>query len=117
MEAFYADECGPFHPGKIAPRPGLLALGRVPIRTSDLDMHSHVNNTRIAQWILDSVPARAHVEQQVKSYEVDFLAEMHAGETIAIESGPLGEGIWHFQGRREGDGKIVFTARVGVAAR
>ena len=116
-DAFYDRERGAFEPGKIAPRPGLTRLARFPIRTSDLDMHAHVNNTRIAQWILDAVPPEAHKQQRVHSYEVDFLAEMHGGESIAIEAGPLGDGKWHFQGRREGDSKVVFAARVGIGPR
>ena len=114
---FYSGERGPYDPEKILPRLGLLPLARFPIRTSDLDMHAHVNNTRIGQWLFDAVPAQAHEQQCIDSYEVDFQAEMHAGETISLEAGPLGEGKWHFQGRRQEDGKIVFAARVGTTPR
>ncbi len=106
--AFHAGERGPDEPEKIAARPGLPVLARFPIRTSDLDMHAHVNNTRVGQWLSDALP----IQGRIRSYEVDFQAEMHARETIAVESGPLGEGRWHFQGRREEDGKVVFAARV-----
>ena len=114
---FYVSERGPHDPEKIAPRPGHPQLARFTIRTSDLDMHAHVNNTRIGQWLFDAVPAQAHDQQRIHSYEVEFLAEMHARETISVEAGPLGEGKWHFQGRREEDGKVVFTARVGTVPR
>jgi len=114
---FYPDERGPHDPEKIAPIPGLPQLARFPIRTSDLDMHAHVNNTRIGQWLYDAVPAQAHQQQRIHGYEVDFQAEMHARETILIEAGPLGEGKWHFQGRREEDAKIVFAARVHTLPR
>lgn len=115
--AFHRGERGPHDPEKLAARPGLPQLARVPIRTGDLDMHAHVNNTRIGQWLTDAVPAAVHQTQRIASYEVDFQAEMHARETIAVEAGPLGEGRWHFQGRREEDGKIVFVARVGTRPR
>lgn len=114
---FYTNECGPHQPEKLSPRPGLPTLARFPIRTSDLDMHAHVNNTRIGQWICDAVPAQAHQQQQIQTYEVDFQAEMRAHETIAVEAGPLGDGRWHFQGRREEDAKIVFAARVATVPR
>ena len=114
---FYSQERGPYDPEKISARPGLASLARFPIRTSDLDMHAHVNNTRIGQWLCDAVPAQAHEQQRIHSYEVDFQAEMHARETISVEAGPLGEGRWHFQGRREQDDKIVFAARVGTLSR
>lgn len=114
---FYQDERGPHDPLKIAAQPALPQLARFPIRTSDLDMHAHVNNTRIGQWIGDSVPLQAHDLQRIHTYEVDFQAEMHAGETIGVEAGPLPDGKWHFQGRREGDERTVFAARVGTRAR
>lgn len=114
---FRADGQGKLEPGKIAPREGLPSLARYSIRYSDLDLYSHVNNTRYAQWIVDSVPARAHEVQTLRSYEVDFLAEVLAQDTVSIEAGPVAEGRWHFQGRREGDGKVMFTALLGVAGR
>lgn len=114
---FFTGERGPHNPVKILGREGLPRLASFAIRTSDLDMHAHVNNTRIGQWITDAVPAQAHEQQRIHHYEVDFQAEMHAGETIDLEAGPLGEGNWHFQGRRQEDGRIVFAARVGTLPR
>lgn len=116
-EDFYREGRGPHDPAKIAPRPGLPTLASFAIRTSDLDMHSHVNNTRIGQWLGDAVPFEAHEQQRIESYEVDFQAEMHAGETIAVEAAAVGDGRWHFQGRRRGDERIVFAARVGTTRR
>ena len=116
-QAFYGAERGPHDPEKIPARQGLPQLARFTIRASDLDMHAHVNNTRIGQWLFDAVPTQAHEQQRIHSYEVDFQAEMLARESIAIEAGPLGEGKWHFNGRREEDGKVVFTARVATAFR
>jgi len=110
-ESFYPGERGPDDPQRIAARPGLPALAQIPIRASDLDMHGHVNNTRVGQWLFDTLPS-AH---RISDYEVDFQSEMHFRETIAVEAGPLGEGRWHLQGRRADDGKIVFAARVGTA--
>lgn len=114
---FSSAEQGPHDPQKLAPQPGLPTLARFPIRTSDLDMHAHVNNTRIGQWLCDAVPGEAYRQQRIVSYEVDFQAEMHAHQTIAIEAGPLRDGKWHFQGRREEDSKVVFVARVGSLLR
>jgi medium-chain acyl-[acyl-carrier-protein] hydrolase len=110
----YHAERGPHDPERIAARVGLHSLCRFPIRSSDLDMHGHVNNTRIGQWLFDAVPAQAHQEQCIEGYEVDFQAEMRASETIQVETLPLGDGKWHFQGRREEDDKVVFTARVST---
>jgi acyl-ACP thioesterase len=116
-EMFYTLERGRFDPQKIVAVQALPRLAVFAIRTSDLDMHSHVNNIRIAQWITDALPGQAHLTQRLRSYEVDFLAEMHGGETIAIEAGRLPDGRWHFQGRRVEDGKVTFAARAASVAR
>ncbi len=114
---FRTDARGSLDPAKIPPREQLPALARFAIRYTDLDMYSHVNNTRYGQWIMDAVPAKAHETQALRSYQVEFLAEVRAEDTVSIEAGPLGEGVWHFQGRREGDGKVVFTARAEVVVK
>lgn len=112
---FRADGRGPLDPGRIPPREHLPVLARFSIRYTDLDMYSHVNNTRFGQWIMDAVPPSAHESQTLCGYEVDFLAEVRAQDRVAIEAGPEGAGLWHFQGRREGDDKVVFTALLEVA--
>lgn len=112
---FRVDGRGSLDPGKIPPRENLPSLARYSIRYTDLDLYSHVNNTKFGQWIVDAVPPRVHEEQSLRSYDVDFLVEVRAQDTVSIEAGPATEGLWHFQGRREGDGKVVFTALLGVA--
>ena len=103
-------------PEKIPPRTDLASLATFRVRNSDLDLNGHVNNTRYAQWILDSVPD-AH--GALREYEVNFLAETNVGDAIVIErcaiapseASPL---RWQYQGRRDTEGKPVFVARLGV---
>ena len=107
-------------PAKIAARDDLAPLARFEVRNSDLDVNGHVNNIHYAQWILDATPAGAHRTHEVADYEVNFLAETRVGDEIAIEgelasADPVG-GLG-FQGRRTGDGKIAFTARLQARPR
>ena len=100
-------------PARIAPADDLAPLARFRVQTSDLDANGHVNNVRYAQWILDAAPSAAHQTHVVGDYEVNFLAETSDGDEVIIEwdgarSSP------RFQGRREGDGRIVFVARLQV---
>jgi medium-chain acyl-[acyl-carrier-protein] hydrolase len=96
-----------FEAAKLPPREGLEKLAVFEVRRSDLDLNGHVNNTRYAQWVLDA--ARETVaEDQLRVYEVNFLAETFPGDAVAVEAAG-----GFFQGRRVGDGKVVFTAQLG----
>jgi acyl-ACP thioesterase len=106
-------------PEKIAVRPGLAETARFPVRNSDLDVNGHVNNTRYAQWILDSTPLEAQRTRRVDRYEVNFLAEIQVGDAVAIEGAPPeassgAEWLLRFQGRRLSDGAHAFAAVLGV---
>lgn len=90
-----------FQPVRIEPFESGPELSRVLVRPSELDLNGHVNNVRYAAWILD-------VARPAGRYEINFLAELGLGEQVAIEGGPSGV----FQGRRLGDGRVVFTARL-----
>ena len=103
---------GPLLPEKIPVLAGLTPLATFATRNSDLDFHGHVNNTRYAQWILDSLPPEAHTQHEVGAYQVSFLAEVREGESIEIQSQRLADQRLHFQGWRSADQKVVFTARV-----
>ena len=76
-----------FTPEKIAVSDGLAEVARFSVRNSDLDVNGHVNNTRYAQWILDSTPPEAHRAWRVERYHC--LAEIQVGDAVAIEAAPL----------------------------
>ena len=108
-----------FTPEKIALREDLAEATQFRVRNSDLDMNGHVNNTRYAQWILDSASPEADRTRRVVGYEVNFLSEIQVGDAVAIDSAPpealsSGETALHFQGRRLSDGAQAFAAVLGV---
>ena len=95
----------------------LSPLIQFAVRNSDLDMNGHVNNTRYAQWILDSIPMHMHETYTLKTYEVNFLAETHNHDRVIIKGQRVSEieptqKIFHFEGQRVSDGKIIFASRV-----
>jgi acyl-ACP thioesterase len=100
-------------PGKIPPDPKARDLAEFEVRNSDLDLNDHVNNTKYAQWVLDAVSLDAVKSVDVYEYEINFLAETKKGDLITVQQSP-GEAI-QFQGLRKADGKIVFTARMGLS--
>jgi acyl-ACP thioesterase len=99
-------------PKKLQVSKGLLKLTDFQVRTTDLDMNGHVNNTRFAQWVLDSLPLEAHEAHQLRSYEINFLAEARYRDRISIQA-PVGRADHFFQGHRYGDDKLLFVAKLG----
>lgn len=123
VDDMFAGTCGTealdINPQKLPARDGLSPLATFDVRYSDLDVNGHVNNTRYAEWVMDALPASIHRGHVVDDYEVNFLAETGVGDRIAIEwdgGEDAGTGApFHVQGRREGDGKVAFTARVSLS--
>jgi acyl-ACP thioesterase len=88
------------------------------VRNSDLDMNEHVNNTRYVQWILDSIPREWHRHFVLHEYEVNFLAETHAGDKVDIMMSPqrpheTGPYAVQFLGLREK--RPVFSAEMKIS--
>ncbi len=83
------------------------------VRNSDLDLNGHVNNTKYAEWVLDAIPFELHKDHLIESYEVNFIAETHAGDEIDVAGWELGsDSKFQFQGLRKSDQKSVFTSRL-----
>lgn len=91
------------------------------VRNSDIDLNQHVNNTKYAQWILDSIPMNLLVEgPKLHEYQVNFLAEAKSEDVIQIQKvveEPVQDSkrIIQFQGVRTADQKLIFTAQLHIA--
>ena len=99
-----------------------LDLAQFEVRNSDIDLNNHVNNTRYAQWILDAIPIDVlRTGAELKSYEVNFLAETKTGDFVKVQKGlhdavDGSASVIQFQGLRAADLKPVFTAVMRVLA-
>lgn len=101
---------------KIILQKELKELARFNVRNSDLDLNGHVNNTRYAQWILDSLPEQNLRDFKLQEYEINFIAETKSGDVIDIFGGALSDDRFQFQGVRTSDGKTVFAATMKASA-
>jgi acyl-ACP thioesterase len=103
---------------KIAVRNDLKPAATFQVRNSDLDVNGHVNNTRYAQWILDSMTPEELAAWRIDGYEVNFLSETGVGDTIEIARGEMEQAgpssCCQFQGRRATETKAVFAAGLSV---
>ena len=53
---------------------------------SDIDMNQHVNNTKYVQWAMDCIPFEFQKQHALREISVNFLSEVHIGESYFIES-------------------------------
>ena len=88
-------------------------LGAHRVAYSDIDPMGHVNNIKYTQWVLDSIPYRQALGLLGGEVEVNFLSELHPGDTVSIEQGAEtqanGEAV--FLVRAVEDGRAAFAAR------
>jgi acyl-ACP thioesterase len=107
-------------PAKIPLATETVDLAQFEVRNSDIDLNQHVNNTRYAQWVLDSLPIE-NLRQgiQLHQYEVNFLSETKTGDVVSVQRardeqsvGP--SDLVQFQGVRVKDGKLAFTTQLLV---
>lgn len=105
-------------PEKISTDGNYQEVSRFSVRNSDLDMNDHVNNTKYAQWVLDSLPIETLRGQvHLHGYEVNFLAEAKLGDEIVLRSFHAGSdsnelSSTHFQGIRASDQRPIFSVRL-----
>lgn len=107
---------------RLSVRDDLSARTTFEVRNSDLDVNGHVNNTRYAQWLTDTMTAEELTRHDIVEYDVNFLAETSLGDIIVIESedgSADGNGIITraYQGRRQGEDKPAFVQRVVLKKR
>lgn len=106
------------HPEKINLEKETVDLAQFEVRNSDIDINNHVNNTRYAQWILDSIPIETlRAGTFLHQYEINFLAETKMGDVIKVQKGQQDQSqnersVIYFQGVRSVDQKAVFSARM-----
>jgi len=67
-------------------------------RYSDMDMHSHVNNTKYIEWILDLIPYEAMKAKEIDGLQVSFASEVNFGDEIHIMGAVEGEDRYYFEG-------------------
>lgn len=107
---------------RVLPRSDLGEIARFEVRNSDLDVNGHVNNTRYAQWVIDTLTLDEMARYAVTEYDVNFLAETRVGDTVIIESAP-GEAaedgtiVRPYQGRKTSEDKPAFTAQLKLRPR
>ena len=81
---------------------------------SEVDLVGHVNNARYVEWIADCFPLEQYRDQRIEWMQVNYLAEVKAGERVALSAAPSTEDAqrWMVEGSNLTSGARSFEAAV-----
>ncbi|NOU18943.1 MAG: hypothetical protein HOO91_15415 [Bacteroidales bacterium] len=68
-----------------------LRVDNLVVRTSDIDLNNHVNNTRYIEWAYNMFSLDYHKVNLLKVVEVNFLAEGKENNNLSVELYQLSE--------------------------
>jgi len=51
---------------------------------SDLDLHSHVNNAKYIEWVLNGYPLKRHREQWIRYFKIQYISETLYGDDVSL---------------------------------
>ena len=100
----HEEDCGLAFSPRTPSNAPLKPLGVRRIQKSDIDINGHVNNSRYADFVYDTLPCNG-----ISVMDISYLHQCFAGEDLSLAGTPL-EGGYALAG--ETGGRIVFTARV-----
>ena len=60
---------------------------KITVSEKEIDVNGHVNNIWYADWIMKALPQSIREERKITSFEINYLSEVFANETIGIELG------------------------------
>ena len=61
------------------------------VNHGDLDQNGHVSNIRYVEWMLNGLPLEFHQAREIKSLDVNYLAEARHGQSVSIHRSALDE--------------------------
>lgn len=71
--------------GKIDFQHDLKPIGNHVVKLSDLDIVNHANSVKYLEWCLDCIDLEIIKNQQIKSFEMNYLKELSLGDIAEIK--------------------------------
>ena len=68
----------------------LLYSSEVKTSEKEIDINGHINNVWYAQWFMNAIPQDLKDEKDITCFEINYLAEVFANETLNVEIGNAG---------------------------
>ena len=67
---------------------------------TELDVNSHMNNTRYLDWVMDLLPAQFHREHALREFTISFINEARLDEQVDLSYQLDPDGTLHVEGTR-----------------
>lgn len=112
VEVVPGQEPLPFAKGKLPQLHEVTYEQHMPVRWHDIDLNRHVTNTRLLQWVLETLPSKILEKQELKEVDIIFKAESTLGDTVIATAAPADDqaGFLHKLASTE-TGKELVQAR------
>jgi acyl-ACP thioesterase len=78
---------------------------------SDIDINGHVNSIKYIEHILDLFPLDTYRTRQLKRFEVAYVAEGYAGDTLLFYRQEVGEKEYDIEIRKD-DGTVLVRSKM-----
>lgn len=100
---------------KITPENGLEEKFTARAGYSMVDLLGHVNNTRYIDWVMDCFDFDHYASQQLAWLQINYNAEVRAGETVRMLAGPrqTDSSTWLVVGEKPETGEHAFEVETG----
>jgi acyl-ACP thioesterase len=81
-----------------------------PMRYSETDINGHVNNIHYADFACDALHMERHGQGKfVRQFQIGYVGECHAGETIVIDTAVRGDELFARGGGQDGKERFDFA--------
>lgn len=89
-------------------------LYRSTVKTSEkeVDINGHINNVWYAKWFIEALPDTIKNENSISSFEINYLLEVFANESLDIETGTLNNTDKQLFGSIKRAGKEVCRTKI-----
>jgi acyl-ACP thioesterase len=64
-----------------------LYTSEIKTTEKEIDINGHINNVWYAKWFINAIPQEIINEKNITSFELNYLAEVFANETLNVEIG------------------------------
>jgi len=98
--------------GKIPPVGQTEFSSEIKTTEKEIDINGHINNVRYADWILNTLPDDFQNKKNISRFEINYLAEVFANETLNVEIGAADDDTTLLLGSIKRENREVCRAKI-----
>jgi medium-chain acyl-[acyl-carrier-protein] hydrolase len=105
---------GSGQPGKLPVLKDGTRAGNIIVKYSDIDIYQHVNNARIIEWCINSLPDYISENFIIEELEINYMSECYLGHEIVFYLQNSSNSLIRFTARNLNSDKEVFRADLSI---